>query len=287
MKKNGKVCFVGQPNVGKSTLTNHYLDIPLAIESPKPQTTWYAVKGLLKHPSANIVLTDTPGIHNAVYRTQNQEMNRIAYSAISQADIICHLVTPHSWSEKDTYIHDFIKQSNKHKILLINKIDQYKDNLLFPFIAQMQTKESYNSVFSICAKSGLNCDILLEEIVQNLPEKNELFLTQNIHDHTTAFLAQEMVREQLMQQLLSEMPYTTFIEVFHTEEKNKTLHIDINLHVKHIGQKKIIIGKSGSQIKQIGQVARKRLQVILKKRIMLRLWVKINPQTAGNLYIEN
>ena len=287
MKKFGHVCFIGQPNVGKSTLTNHYLNIPLAIQSPKPQTTWYAVKGLYKKGNNEIIFTDTPGMHNAIHKLQNQEMNRIAYSAISTSDIICHLVTPSGWSERDDYIHQFITQTKQKKILVINKIDKFKDSSLFPFIEEMQQKTGYDGIFSICAQTGFNCDLLLDEIKSHLPKKTIELPQSKIHDHSTAFLAQEMIREQLMQQLQSEMPYTTFIEVFHTEEADKKLNIHINLHVKHIGQKKIIIGQGGQKIKEIGQNARKRLQVILKKRIMLKLWVKISSHTTGNTYIEN
>lgn len=286
MNKFGYACLMGRPNVGKSTLTNHYLDVPIAIESSKPQTTWYTVKGLLNHEKAQIVLSDTPGIHNMIHRQQNQIMNRIAYSAVSSADVICHLVTPPKWTDQDQYIYDFLTPITKHKVLVINQIDIFSPKQLFPFIAQLQEKTGYDSILSISAKTGLNCDLLLDEIIQALPNQPPQFNKKHIHDHSTAFLAQEMVREQLMQQLQSEMPYTTYIEVFHTEQKEKRLDIHVNLHVKHIGQKKIIIGNNGEMIKQIGQIARKRLQVILKKRIMLKVWVKINPKTAGHSYLE-
>ena len=280
------MCLIGRPNVGKSTLTNYLLDRPIAIESPKPQTTWYEVKGLVNHKNAQIVLSDTPGIHDMIHRQQNQIMNRIAYSAVSTADIICHLVTPPKWTEQDQYVHDFLKTIDKHVILVINKIDRFPPAKLFPFIAELKEKSGYQSILSISAKEGINCDLLMEEVLTQLPEQLPQFNKKHIHDHSTAFLAQEMVREQLMHHLQSEMPYTTNIEVFHTEQHDKRLDIHVNLHVKHIGQKKIIIGQNGSMIKEIGQVARKRLQLILKKRIMLRLWVKTNPKLTGFSNIE-
>jgi GTP-binding protein Era len=95
-----------------------------------------------------------------------------------------------------------------------------------------------------------------------------------------------MVREQLMQNLSSEMPYSTYIEIFRVQQEEKRLVIDVNLHVKHIGQKKIIIGHNGAMIKKIGESARKRLQNVLKKRIMLKTWVKVNPQLSESRYID-
>lgn len=284
MNKFGHVCLIGRPNVGKSTLTNHLLKIPLAIESARPQTTWYAVKGLVHYNHAQFVLTDTPGIHQFIHRQQNQTMNRIAYSAISQADVICHLVNPAIWKEEDEHIYQFLQSISTPKMLIINKVDQYSPSTLLPFIATLQEKK-YDNIISLSAKTGLNCDLLLEDILPYLkqPAPNT---KQSIHHHSEAFLAQEMIREQLMQGLMSEMPYTTFIEVFHTQQHEKALEIHVNLHVKHIGQKKIIIGKDGQQIKKIGQQARKRLQTILKKRIILKTWVKITSDTAGHLYIE-
>lgn len=284
MNKFGHVCFIGRPNVGKSTLTNHLLKIPLAIESAKPQTTWYAVKGLVKYKQAKFILTDTPGIHQYIHRKQNQIMNRIAYSAISQADVICHLVNPPSFTKEDEHIYEFLASIQKPILLIINKVDKYKPETLLPFIAKLQEKK-YFQVISLSAKTGLNCDLLLEDILPHLKSVKS-FEKMDIHNHSEAFLAQEMLREQLMQQLQSEMPYTTFIEVFHTKQHEKSLEININLHVKHIGQKKIIIGKEGQQIKQIGLLARKRLQAILKKRIMLKVWVKVTPNMTGHLYIE-
>ena len=277
MNKFGQVCFIGRPNVGKSTLTNHYLKVPLAIESPKPQTTWYAVKGLISNKKGKILLTDTPGIHTIMHQAQNQTMNRIAYSAISQADIVCHLVTATQWTREDQHVNDFLREIQKPCFLVINKVDQFSAGKLLPFIAEMREK-NYNEMFSISAKTGLNCNELLDILLDTLPQGAAP--KQSIHDHSEAFLAQEMIREQLMQQLQAEMPYTTHIEVFHTEQKEKSLDIHVNLHVKHVGQRKIIIGHGGQQLKKIGQMARKRLQVILKKRIMLKIWVKINTNTG-------
>lgn len=275
MNKFGQVCFVGRPNVGKSTLTNHFLKIPLAIESNKPQTTWYAVKGLLSHKRGKVLITDTPGIHKIMHRAQNQAMNHIAYSAISQADVICHLISATTWTKEDQHISDFLAHVNKPVFLVINQVDRFSSTKLLPFVAEMQGK-SYQELFSISAKTGLNCDDLLGVILDSLPKQSTVVSKQPIHDHSEAFLAQEMIREQLMQQLQAEMPYTTHIEIFHTEQKEKCLDIHANLHVKHVGQKKIIIGHNGQQLKKIGELARKRLQVILKKRIMLKIWVKIS-----------
>ena len=285
MSKFGYLCLVGRPNVGKSTLTNQLLERPIAIESPRPQTTWYEVKGLIQHPGAQIVLSDTPGIHSMIHKQQNQVMNRIAYSAVSTADIICHLITPPKWTDLDQYVHEFIAPMNKHKVLIINQVDRFKPEVLFPFIASLSDK-GYDSILSISAKNGTNCDLVLEEVIDHLPSRPKAFDKKHIHDHSVAFLTQEMIREQLMQQLQSEMPYTTHIEVFHTEQQERRLDIHVNLHVKHIGQKKIIIGQNGSRIKEIGQIARKRLQLILKKRIMLRVWVKISPAITGHNHIE-
>ena len=134
MNKFGYVCFVGRPNVGKSTLTNHYLKIPIAIESPRPQTTWYLVRGLYTEKNTQIVFTDTPGIHRVLHRNQNRVMNKIAYSALSASDIICQLVTPEGWTKEDQHIYDFIQEIDKPKILVINQVDRFSDKKLFPFI---------------------------------------------------------------------------------------------------------------------------------------------------------
>lgn len=282
MKKTARICLGGRPNVGKSTLTNRLLKSPLAIESPRPQTTWYAVKGLMKTPAANFIITDTPGIHQLIHREQNKRMNRIATHAMMDADIICHLITPPKWKAEDQHIQEILATINKPKLLLVNQVDRFKPSALLPFMESLKDK-GYDHILPISAKEGLNIDLMLEDWLRMMPDQPLTSLTPH---HTEAFLAQEMVREQLMQQLDAELPYATFIEVFRVLQEEKRLVIDVNLHVKHVGQKKILIGHEGEMIKKIGESARKRLQTILKKRIMLKTWVKLNPKLSENRYID-
>ncbi|MDC3180568.1 GTPase Era [Gammaproteobacteria bacterium] len=283
MTKTFRICFTGRPNVGKSTLTNLLLKVPLAIESPKPQTTWYAVRGLLKKPQANFILTDTPGIHQLIHREQNKRMNKIAHHAMMENELICHMITPPSWREEDEHIRKMIQTLDKPCILLVNQVDRFKPSQLLPFMEYAKAK-GYAHILPISAKTGLNVDLMIEDWLAIAPQTEHPHLI-NL-EYTEAFLAQEMVREQLMLNLASEMPYSTYIEIFRVKQEEKRLLIDVNLHVKHIGQKKIVIGDNGAMIKKIGETARKRLQNVLKKRIMLKTWVKVNPQLSENRYID-
>ncbi|UTC24491.1 GTPase Era [Candidatus Comchoanobacter bicostacola] len=283
MKPTANICFSGRPNVGKSTLTNQLLKTPIAIESNKPQTTWYTVRGLFKTPQTNFILTDTPGIHQKIHRVQNKRMNHIALNAMNDADIICHIIKPCTWHAEDENVYQAIQSSSAPKILLVNQIDLFSEHKLLPFIQTLKDK-AYDRILPISALNGFNVDLLVEDLQALLPKDTKGHNDQ-IH-HTERFLAQEMIREQLMQQLAAEMPYATFIEVSQVTQEEKRLVINVNLHVQHIGQKKIIIGQNGQQLKKIGESARKRLQSVLKKRILLKTWVKVNPKLTENQYID-
>ena len=267
---NGSIVLVGKPNVGKSTLLNILLNKPLAIISPKPQTTVYLVKGVAKIGSQKILCVDTPGIHRYIHQERNRIMNRLAHYAMQSHDIVLCLFKAGSWDAEDDTILAWLRDVEVPKIAVITHIDTV-DNVALEKTIHTLRDLNFQSISPICATKNRFMDILYANILCLLPEEKK---EENDHEHSDGFLAQEMIREQIMNLLHQEIPYAVSIEIFQLKHTDEKLVIHANLIVTKPNHKKILIGHRGVMIKTIGMNARKRLQEILQRGVELRIWVQ-------------
>ena len=272
----GYVAIVGRPNMGKSTLLNHVLGQKLSITSRKPQTTRHNILGIKTEANHQIIFVDTPGIHKANKRAMNRYMNRVAIRSLVDVDVVLFVVEALHWTDEDQIVFDHLKESSIPVIAVVNKVDRVKDKeRLFPFLQQLAAMDRFTSILPISATKGDNLSELEEQICRLLPEGVPFFPEDQITDRSVRFLAAELIREKLMRRLGEELPYALTVEIEQFKEEAKLLRISAVIWVERDNQKSIVIGKKGSQLKEIGKQAREDMERMFDNKVFLQLWVKV------------
>ncbi len=272
----GYVAIIGRPNVGKSTLLNTLLGQKVSITSKKPQTTRHKLLGILTRDNSQILFVDTPGIHRKEPKAINRYMNRSARSAVHDVDVLMFMVDRHKWNEDDDVVADLFDDVKAHKIVVVNKVDLVEDkSRLLPLLKDLHTRFPDAEVVPVSAEKDDNLETLLSVIEKMLPESPFYFDEDQVTDRSVRFLVSEIIREKLMRQLGDELPYSLTIQVDRFDEQEKVTHIDATIYVEKEGQKKILIGKGGGKLKRIGVDARKDMEEVLEKKVMLNTWVKV------------
>jgi GTP-binding protein Era len=287
----GFISILGRPNVGKSTLFNRLLGDKIAIVAEKPQTTRNRILGIKHVEGGQLIFLDTPGIHPG--RSElNKRMVRTAIASGRDTDVLLFLIeatTP--LMEKDQQMIESLKGSKGVPFLVINKIDLVKRKNLLPLMDQYQKLHPFKEIIPVSAMTGEGIDILLEEILNVLPESPPFYPEDMVTDQTERFWISEMIREKVIRQTYQEIPYSTAVtidEFKEVPEKNLVV-VKATIHVERDSQKKILIGKGGEKMKKIGEAARKEGEAFLGARIFLELWVTVeknwtqNPQALNRL----
>lgn len=280
MTKCGFVAISGQPNVGKSTILNGFLQEKVAIVSQKPETTRDNIRGVLTEKDCQIIFVDTPGIHKPHDLLGKLMLSR-AQSTLLESDMILFVTEKRTAFNKEdenilTRLPDPIE--NKKVIFVINKTDRIKDKKsLLPIIAKAQDFYPFNEIVPICALKQADLNRLLTIIRSHLSKGPFLYPEEYLTDKNEDFMIQEIIREKILSSTYEEIPHSVAVVIDNmTEEKaKKTLKIYATIFVERTSQKSIIIGKNGSMLKKIGQLARLDIEKLLSKHIYLNLWVKV------------
>ena len=275
----GYVALVGRPNVGKSTLLNRILGQKISITCKKPQTTRHQIMGIHTEGEVQTIYVDTPGMHLAEGsrdKAINHYMNDAAKQAVRDVDLVVFLVDRTKWTPEDDLVLERLTHLKCPVILAINKVDWLEDkNTLLPFIEEVSKKRNFELILPISALNGKQVDSLVKEIEQRLPEGEHFYPEDQVTDRSLRFLAAELVREKIMRQLGEELPYSATVEIEQFKQQGAVLHIHALIMVEREGQKKIIIGDKGSQLKLIGRDARLDMEKAFESKVMLNLWVKV------------
>lgn len=272
----GYVAVVGRPNVGKSTLINHILGQKLNITSRKPQTTRHTLLGIKTEGDCQTIYVDTPGMHKSQQKALNRLMNRSAESVLGDVDVIVCVVDKFKWTDEDEYVLQKLQHVQCPVILAINKVDEVEDKeKLLPYIATMAEKFAFADIIPLSALSGTSVDRLEQSIRAKLPEEPFFYDEDQLTDKSERFLVAEIIREKIMRQLGDEIPYATTVEIEQFREEDRIIHIHAAVLVERDGQKAIVIGKGGERLKLIGSEARKDIENLLDKKVMLKIWVKV------------
>lgn len=275
--KSGFVAILGRPNVGKSTFLNHVMKQKIAIMSDKPQTTRNKIMGIYTTESEQIVFIDTPGIHKP-HNALGDFMVQSAYSTLREADSVIFMVAadePRSTGEN--MIIERLKTAEIPVILVINKIDKVHPDALFERVEDYRNQMDFAEVVPISALQGNNTDKLIELISANLEEGPQYFPDTQITDHPERFLVSEMIREKILLLTREEVPHSIAVvtDQMKRDEETGKIHIMATIIVERKSQKGIILGKGGSMIKKIGQLARRDIEIMLGDKVYLETWVKI------------
>ena len=275
--KSGFISILGRPNVGKSTLFNRLLGDKIAIVAERPQTTRNRILGIKNIDGGQLIFLDTPGIHQG--RSElNERMVRTAIASGRDADVLLFLIEAASpLKEKDQKVIEFLKGSSGVPILVINKIDLVKRKNLLPLMDQYQKLHPFKEILPVSALTGEGIDVLLDEMMEVLPESPPYYSEDIITDQTERFWVSEIIREKVIRQSYQEIPYSTAvtIEEFKEHPEKNLVVIQGTIHVERDSQKKILIGKGGQKLKKIGEAARKEAEALLGTRIFLELWVNV------------
>ena len=277
--KSGYVTIIGRPNVGKSTLLNHCLDMKLSITSRKPQTTRHQLLGVLTRGSCQFMFLDTPGINAGRKRAGNsieRYMNRQALSTLNDVDVILFLVEGAGWRDGDATVLKHLTKTDVPVICVLTKVDRVRNkSQLLPLIEKLSKKSKFRAIVPVAALRNEGLDMLLDAIEAELSEGPHLFNADEVTDRSTSFLVGEMIREQVVRQLGAELPHRSTVLVERFEETEDQTTIFASICVERDSQKRIVIGKGGSRLRSIGESARHNVADFLGKSIDLRLHVRV------------
>ncbi len=273
--KSGFISIVGRPNVGKSTLLNQIIGQKIAIISDKPQTTRNNILGVLTREDMQIVFVDTPGIHRP-FTKLGETMMKSADNAMRDADAVLFLVEPEKEPGKtELKILEDLKQTGIPVILVVNKIDRVKKEMLLPVIAAYGELFDFAAVYLISAKQNDGVQALISELAGYLEEGPMYFPEDAVTDQPERQIVAELVREKLLYLLQQEVPHGIAIEVFSMKEKPNLIDIEVNIYCEKQSHKGMVIGKNGSVLKEAGTLARADMEEMLGKKVLLKLWVKV------------
>lgn len=297
MFRSGFVSILGRPNVGKSTLLNALVGEKVAIVTSKPQTTRTRIHGVVevaarkgKHPAAQIIFVDTPGVHKPGSWLDRRMMQEV-HDALESRDVVLLMVDamrrldlPANDDQKkrgvseDAFVFELIKKLDCPVFLLINKIDLIPREDLLPLIAQLSAQHPFAEVFPVSARKGDGLDRLVAKLVAYLPEGQRYFPKDQYTDQPERFLVAELIRERILQETGEEVPYASAVVIERFEEpdakaRNPLTRISAAIYCERDGQKAILIGKGGSKLKSIGTNARKEIESLLGTRVFLELHV--------------
>lgn len=282
--RSGYVAIIGRPNVGKSTLINRVLGQKLCITSRRPQTTRHRILGIKTTKQGQFIYVDTPGLHSDNKKAMNRYMNRAAASSIEDVDVILFVVEGLKWTDEDKKVLKRLQQDARAPVILVlNKADKLSDKgALLPQMQELSAQYDFAAVVPISARKGMNTDVLEQEIAKLMPAGEMIYDEDQLTDRSSRFLAAEIVREKLFRYLGKELPYSLTVEVELFEEEDSMFRISAVVYVERSGQKSIVIGKNGDQLKLIGREARLEMEQLFGCKVYLQIWVKVREGWSDN-----
>lgn len=272
--KSGFVGLVGRPNVGKSTLLNNIIGTKVAITSNKPQTTRNIIQGIYNEKDTQIVFVDTPGVHKPNHKLGDY-LNKQSYYSMNDVDVILLLMDINEPIGKgDEFVLEKIKEAKKPIILVLNKIDKVSNDVILEKIKEYSELYNFDEIVPVSAIKGRNKDELIKTIKKYLTDEFKYYDDNMVTNKPLTFQIAEIVREKVFNETKEEVPHSLTCVVENIEKDNNSYHINVAIIVDRDNLKKIIIGKQGIKIKNIGIQARKELETLLNKKVYLETYVK-------------
>lgn len=272
--RSGFVGLIGRPNVGKSTLVNSIVGRKVAITSNKPQTTRNIIHGVYTDTDAQIVFVDTPGIHKPNHKL-GKYLNKQAYYSIDDVDVILMLIDASMGLGKgDKFILERLEDINKPVILVINKIDKINRLDVLPLIDEYKRLYDFDEIVPLSALKKDNTKELVKVLKTYLKDEFQYYEEGQITNKPIEFVISEIIREKVFELTDDEVPHSITCLVDSIEVGKSSYTINASIIVDRDALKKIIIGKGGLKIKEIGIRARNDIEAYLGKKIYLDLYVK-------------
>lgn len=272
--KVGFVSIVGRPNAGKSTLINSIIGSKVAIVSDKAHTTRNNIQGIYNDDDSQIIFIDTPGIHKPMHKL-GKYMNSQSYYSIEDTNVILFMVdATEKIGKGDKFILEKLKEVDSNVFLILNKVDRIKKENLFPMIEEYNKLFDFKEIIPISALKKDNIDDLIKTIKKYLDEGERYYSEDYYTDKSINFMVSEIVREKVLNLTHEEVPHAVTCVLEKYKEEKNSIHINVLIIVEREGIKRILVGHSGSMIKEIGIEARKDIEELVGKKVYLELFVK-------------
>ena len=289
--RSGVVAIIGPPNAGKSTLLNHLLRQKIAIVTPRPQTTRNRIMGIVTGPEYQMILLDTPGLHEA-REEMNRQMVRVALESLSEADVVlfladCSDMAPKKLEKRAEEFRGYLSTITCPAVLALNKMDLLQPEQLLPVMDWYQNLHPFAAIVPISALQGIGIEVLTTELVARLPEGPQYYPEDIPTDATERFIAAEIIREKIFLLTRDEVPYSTavVIDSFEEEVEGRPVVIQATIMVERNSQKGILVGQGGGMLAAIRKSAASDIEKLLGCRVRLHLWVKVRKNWTGNANI--
>ena len=284
----GFVAILGAPNVGKSTLLNRLVQFHLSIVSPRPQTTRHVIRGVLSGDGYQIVFLDTPGLMRRARDVLEERMVKRIGDAVSDADLALVLAEPRPPGPIEERLAAEVAARRRPALLAFNKVDTLRDRgALAGLEAVYRRLHPFVEVVAVSALTGEGLDLLTEALVRHLPEGEPFFDPEEVTDRSERFLAGELVREAVFTTYGQEVPYETAVRVEEFREGDPEHagkdYLRVVLYVNRETQRRILVGRGGQALKQVGVQARQAIEEVLGRPVHLELWVKTRPRWRKNV----
>lgn len=276
--KSGFIGLVGRPNVGKSTLLNAIIGRKVAITSDKPQTTRNIIQGIRTDDDSQMVFVDTPGIHKPKNKL-GRILNKQTYFSLEDVDVILYLIDiTEPLGKGDMFVIDLFKNATVPVILVINKIDKMPKEEILKKIDEYKDLYNFDEIVPVSAKKMDNIDRLIRVLKTKLTDNIKYYEDDMWTDKPINFLVSELIREKILELTFEEVPHSVSVVTDSMEYNNNAVNIKATIIVDRENLKKILVGKNGTMIKEIGIKAREEIEPLLNKNVYLELFVKIIPR---------
>lgn len=273
--RSGFIALVGRPNVGKSTLLNAIIGRKVAITSDKPQTTRNLIQGIYTDENVQMVFVDTPGIHKPKNKL-GKILNKEAYFSINDVDIILLVVDiTEKLGKGDKFVLDVLKNVDKPVFLIINKIDKLPRQEILPKIDEYKDLYNFEEIIPISATKKDNIERLIQVLSSKLTDNIKYYNDDEYTNVSTSFLVSELIREKILELTNEEVPHSVCVVVEEMEYSKTAVNIKATIVVDRESLKKILVGKNGSMIKEIGTKARIDIEPLVGRNVYLELFVKV------------
>lgn len=274
--RSGFACFVGRPNVGKSTLTNALVGQKVAITSSRPQTTRHAIRGIVHRADGQLVLVDTPGLHRP--RTLlGERLNEVVRATWAEVDVVGFCVpADQKIGPGDRFIAgELAKVAGKTPVLgVLTKTDLVGPDVVATRLAALAEVMEFAEIVPVSAADGTRVSLLADLLLARMPEGPALYPDGELSDEPETTLIAEFVREAALEGVRDELPHSLAV-VVEEMTPGKTLLVRAEIFVERSSQKAIVIGRGGSRLKDVGTRARTQIEALLGEKVHLDLFVKV------------
>ncbi|TDC70360.1 GTPase Era [Actinomadura sp. GC306] len=275
----GFACFIGRPNVGKSTLMNALVGTKVAITSSRPQTTRRAIRGIVHRPDAQLVVVDTPGLHKP--RTLlGERLDSLVRSTLTEVDVIGFCVpADQPVGPGDRYIARELAGVKKTPVVaIVTKTDLVPPERVAEQLLAAGELGEFADIVPCSAETGFQVDVVGDLLISHLPDGMPLYPEGDLTDEPEQLLVAELIREAALEGVRDELPHSIAVvvdEMGPREGRDDLVDIYAHLFVERPSQKGIIIGHKGARLREVGAAARRQIEALLGSKVFLDLRVSV------------